>query len=161
MLLKKSHNLFLLAISILASSTLFAQQLPPQQQQAPQMEITDTQLEKFVAASQEINKIQQGAQQEMIAMIEEEGLDVNKFNEMAAQKQNPGQETSSEITEADQKAFQSAMGKVQGMQMEMQQEMQKAVQSEEMQMQEYQQIMQAYQQDPKLQQQVNEMMEQK
>lgn len=161
MLFKKSHNFILSAICLLSATSLVAQQLPPQQQQAPQMEITNDQLEKFVAASQKINMIQQGAQQEMVAMIEKEGLDVNQFNEMAAQQQNPNQESSSEITEADQQAFQNVMTKVQGMQMEMQQEMEKAVQSEEMQMQEYQQIMQAYEQDPNLQQQVNELMQQK
>lgn len=148
----------LLTLEMAAQQTPMA---PQQQQQQAQPEISDAQLESFVAASQDMNEVQQGAQQEMMKTIQDEGLDVNKFNEMAAQKQNPNQEPSMEITEEDQAAFDKAMEKVQSKQMEMQQQMESIVQDNGMEMAEYQQIQQAYQQDPELQQKVSEMMEKK
>lgn len=139
-----------------------AQQAPmaPQTGQT-QSEISDAQLENFIAASQEMSQVQQGVQQEMIKTIQDEGLDVNKFNEMAAQKQNPNQETSMEISEEDQAAFDNAMKKVQGRQMEMQKEMELVINDNGLDMAEFQQIQRAYQQDKELQQKVNQIMQNK
>lgn len=147
----------------MVTSEMVGQQTPmaPQQQQQAQPDISDAQLENFVAASQEMNEVQQGAQQEMMKTIQDEGLDVNKFNEMAAQKQNPNQEPTMEISDADQAAFDAAMKKVQAKQMEMQKEMETIVVDNGMDMAEYQQIQRAYQQDPQLQQKVSKMMQSK
>lgn len=146
----------------LVSTSATAQQVPmrPQQQQQAQTEVSDAQLEKFVAASQDLSAIQQSMQQEMMATVQEEGLDMKKFQEMAAQKQNPNKETTVEITAEDEQAYQNAMKEVQSMQMEMQQEMQATVTENGLNVQEFQQIQQAYRQDPDLQAKVQQMLQQ-
>jgi len=154
-------GLFFLLAALFASSGVLAQQVAPAPAQAttpPQ--ITEQKLVQFVEASQEINKIQQGMQEEMVQAIEGEGLDIDKFNTMASQQRDPSAAPDADISDADKAAFESAMQKVQTMQMAMQQEMEQAIQSKNLQMNEYQEIMQAYQQSPELQQQVNEMMQQ-
>ena len=152
----------LLMALVLVNFSAIAQQVPmrPQQQQQTQTDISDTQLEKFVAASQDLGAIQQSMQQEMMATVQEEGLDMKKFQEMAAQKQNPNKETTMEISAEDEQAFQNAMKEVQSMQMEMQKEMQATVNENGLNVQEFQEIQQAYRQDPELQAKVNEMIQQ-
>lgn len=146
----------------LISYTATAQQAPmrPQQEQQTKTEVSDAQLEKFVAASQDLSAIQQSMQQEMMATVQEEGLDMKKFQEMAAQKQNPNKETTMEISAEDEQAFQNAMKEVQSMQMEMQKEMQATVTENGLNVQEFQEIQQAYRQDPELQAKVNAMIQQ-
>lgn len=78
---------------------------------------------------------------------------------MASQQRDYSSAPDTDISEADKAAFQSAMQKVQTIEMAMQQEMEQAIQSNNLEMNEYQEIMQAYQQSPELQQQVNEMMQ--
>jgi len=161
MYIKHFSSLFFLLAGLFAASGVFAQQVAPApaQQSAPS-QISQQKLVHFVEASQEINKIQQGMQNEMVQAIESEGLDIDKFNTMASQQRDPSAAPDSDISDADKAAFQSAMQKVQTMQMSMQQEMEQVIQSNNLEMNEYQEIMQAYQQSPELQQQVNEMMQQ-
>lgn len=161
MYLMKVKSLVLSVFIMLAANGLVAQQLAPAPAQSTPTEFTQDQLRTFVEVSQEINGIQQEAQTEMVAMIEKEGLDVNKFNEMAAAQRNPQADTPNNFSNEEQMAFQNAMQNVQTMQVDLQNKMQQAIEVENMDMKEYQQIMQAYQQSPEIQQQVNEMMEQK
>lgn len=162
MFIKHFSGFFFFLAGLFAFSGVFAQQVAP----APAKATTPTQisqekLEQFVEASQEINKIQQGMQNEMVQAIESEGLNIEKFNTMASQQRDPNAIPAADISDEDKIAFQSAMQKVQTMQVTMQQEMEKAIQSQNMEMNEYKEIMQAYQQSPELQQQVNEMMQEK
>ena len=162
MCLKHFSSLFLLLTGVFNWYGVSAQQINPAPvQPATQTQISQERLEQFVAASQKINEIQQGMQEEMVQAIEGEGLDINKFNQMASQHRDPAAASDIEFSDADKTAFQNAMQKVQTMQMTMQQEMEQAIQEKNLKMNEYQEIMQAYQQSPELQQQVNEMMQQK
>lgn len=163
MTLKSKHfftSTLLAFVTILFhTTTSFAQALPQQQQQAlPQTDYSDSQIERFVDASVKINEIQQGAQVEMVEIIEGQGLNVETFNEMASQQRNPNQEAMS-VSDEDKMAFGQAMQQIQALQLELQQEMESAIIASDLQLEEYNEIMQAYQQNPELQQKVHSMMQ--
>lgn len=164
MTFKSKHLLFSAVLAAVAiffqTATCFAQALPQQQQlqAAPQTEYSDSQLERFVDASVKINEIQQGAQVEMVEIIEGQGLNVETFNEMASQQRNPNQEAMS-VSDEDKMAFGQAMQQIQALQLELQQEMESAIIASDLQLEEYNEIMQAYQQNPELQQKVHSMMQ--
>jgi len=147
-------------MTIIGGSAGFAQQLAPQTQQQPQAEITDQQLEHFVEVLSEVHEIQAGMQEEMISAVEEQGLDINTFNQIAQQQQNPEAATTP-VSDEEKAAFGRAMQSVQTMQMEMQQQMQAKIEENNMNLDEFNTLMLAYQQNPEVQEKVNTMMEQK
>ncbi len=61
-----------------------------QAQQDPNQEVnvSDEELEQYTATTQELEKIQAGAQQEIQGKITEQGLTVNRYQEIAAALQN-------------------------------------------------------------------------
>lgn len=150
----------LLMVSLfIYSSGLSAQQLAPDQSgEASNTEISDEQIMRFVDISKKINGIQQQAQMEMVSIIQGHGLDVNKFNQMAQQKQNPQADPALSISDQDKLSFDNAMKDLEIYQMEVQQQMEALVIKGNLELDEFNAIMQAYQQNPEIQQKVNELM---
>lgn len=149
----------LLLICGVTSGYVNAQQLPPAQQPTQAAtDISDEKLEQFVEVLGEVSAVQQEMQHEMVAVVEENGLDVNTFNQIAQQQQNP-QADQSTISPEDKAAFDKAMQEVQQMQLKMQQDMQAKVEASEIDMNEFNALMMAYQQDPEVQQRVNTLLE--
>lgn len=113
MTLRNSLKLFTVTIALLfgmaATAQQQGQQQPPQQQAQPEtIDVSDQQLEQFAEAQVEIASIQQDfsarlqevddpekahdlqleANEEMTAAVEEAGLDVESFNQIAMSIQN-------------------------------------------------------------------------
>ena len=80
-------------------------QSQPAQSQAGTMEPTDEQLDSFAAATIDIVQIQEAAQQQMQAAVEEAGLTIEEYNQIAqAAQSNP------EIDQALQQLIQDRIG---------------------------------------------------
>lgn len=159
MKLVKSIGISLFAF--FAMNTVCAQvnQVPAQMQQQQQVnpDVSDEELQKFVDAYQEIQVENQKIQQEMIAKIKEEGMDVQRFSQIQQAKQNPQQEAS--MTAEEKEALESLMPKLQTIQQESQAVMQEKIESAGLSMSRYQEIAQMIQQSPELQQKLQGMME--
>lgn len=141
------------------SSGLSAQQLAPDQRgETSNSQISDEQIMRFVDISKKINMVQQEAQLEMVSIIQSHGMDVNKFNEMAQQQQNPEAAPALSISDQDKLSFENAMKDLEVYQMEVQQQMEALVIKGNLELDEFNAIMQAYQQNPEIQQKVNELM---
>lgn len=125
-------------------------------QQGVREDFTEEELQSFIDANKQAITVQQSAEQHMMDAIQNEGLDVNKFNEILTSRQNPEMKT--EATEEDQAKFDSAVQKVMEIQEKMVSEMENAIKQSGMSIQEYEEMLLAYQQSPKVQQQVNEML---
>lgn len=119
-------------------------------------DFSEQELQQFIDANKEAITVQQSAEQNMMEAIQEEGLDVDKFNEILTSRQNPQMKT--EATTEDQTKFDSAVQKVMKIQERMVSEMEDAIQQSGMSISEYEEMLIAYQQSPKIQQQVNEML---
>src|SRR5690606_8910588 len=85
----------------MAQSTPFPEQETQQTQQA-QIEVSDDEFEKFATAFQHVRAITMGAQQEMADAVQEEGMEIKRFNEIHNAHLNPEVEVTA-TTEEKQK----------------------------------------------------------
>ncbi|NMG59603.1 DUF4168 domain-containing protein [Geitlerinema sp. P-1104] len=152
------------------ASTVSAQQAPggepgapqPQpggMQEAPQMDVTESDLERFAIAIQQIQAIEQQAQAQMIEVIEAQGLTIERFNEIAQSQQDPNLQAEVNVSNEEAQVFDQAVERISGIRQEAEMEMETAVQQEGLDVQEFNLISQAVQQDPSLQQRVMEMLQ--
>lgn len=102
----KLRSVFLF-VAIMGTFGLFAQE----------NEISDVELTQFADAYQEMQIQNQEAQQEMVKIIEDEGMDVQRFSTIQQASMDPNQEV--EATDAEMKMHDNAIAKMQKMQPEM------------------------------------------
>lgn len=133
------------------------QQMQQQQQQQTIPDISDEELQKFANAFQEVQAESQKVQQKMIAKIQEEGMDVQRFSQIQQAQQNPEQKA--EMTAEEEKALENLMPKLQSIQQESQSVMQEKIKAAGLSMARYQEIAQMIQQSPELQQKLKSMMQ--
>ncbi len=125
-------------------------------QGAADIEVSDDELEAFVALSQEVQEINAEIQQEMVTAVQEEGLDVQRFQEIQQSQMNPQAETTA--SEAEMEQFQAANERISELQQEAQTEMDELVAEKGISEQRLQEINMALQASPELQQRLREMM---
>jgi len=132
-------------------------QMPPQE--APQIEVSDEELELFIDVSMNAQSVQMESQQEMISIVDEEGIEVSTYNEIM-QAQQMGQPLEDlGVTESDIEKFESAHEQIQEVEVRMEREIAQAVEEEGMEMERFQEINVAIQQDPELQQRAQQMIQ--
>lgn len=153
---------FTFVIALFFSLGAFAQ-VPMQQDQQPQQQVednfSDEELEQFVNVYIQATEIQQENEAEMVQAIEEENLDINRFNEILMARQNQESATEIDATAEEMASFNSAAEKIMEVQQEAQSQIEELIENE-MGSQKYQQIVMAYQQSPEVQERVNQMLEQ-
>ncbi|MFP4100429.1 DUF4168 domain-containing protein [Coleofasciculus sp.] len=132
---------------------------PSQMQETPQLEVSQEDLQKFASALEQLQSIEQETQVELVEAIENQGLSVERFQEIALAQQNPEIQPSTEISQAEVESFDQAAGQVTQIQQQAQTRMQEAVEREGLDAQQFSQIGAALQQDPTLQQQFQEMLQ--
>ncbi|TVQ06370.1 MAG: DUF4168 domain-containing protein [Bacteroidetes bacterium] len=143
---------FILSVFIFAASGIMAQ-MAPQTQELPS-DYSDKELEKFASAVTHVMTIQEEGQMQMMSVIEENEITVDRFNEMLMQGQQQGQENI-EATEEELLAFTNAMNEVQTLQMQMQEQMMEAITEEGLNVEQYQNIMQSYEVNPEIKERVD------
>ena len=151
---------FFLGVAIsMPVNSVFAQGLPDAQQQQEEVreDFTDDELKLFLKANKSVAMVQQQAEQKMIQAIEEEEMDINRFNEIANAQQDPNADPGA--SEEEMATFTKAAEKVMEVQRETQSEVAAAVESEGMEFNEYQQIMMAYQSSPTVQEKLTKLIE--
>lgn len=157
--------LYAWSLVLLMGSAAIAQGLPAQEQPQVKTDFSENELEKFVDVYVQVAEIQQENETVMMQAIEEENLDINRFNEIlqAQQQQATGQAQpadSASFTAEEMAAFNNAAQKIMAVQQEAQTEMQQVI-DKEVGLETYEQIVLAYQQSPEVQQQINKLLEEK
>jgi hypothetical protein len=149
MILQKSF-LSVLIIVFVSFYSLSAQppgmQNPNSQQQ---VDISDADLEKFANAFKEIQVINQASQQQMIAVIQEEGMEVQRFNEIFQAEQNPNQK--SEMNAEEETMFENINVEIKTIQKDSEKKMIGKIEDKGLSVNRYQQIMMAIQNNPEMQ----------
>jgi hypothetical protein len=120
-------------------------------------EVTDREIGQFASSLQEVQQINQQAQEKMVKAIEDEGLEVQRFNEIQQSQQVPDQP--SDATEKELKIYQSAVSKLQVIQNNAQQKMEEKITDEGLTVMRYQEIMGMIQSDAALQQRLQKHLE--
>lgn len=156
--LKRKVNALLLGAGLLAGTAAIAQTPPPQQvpqQQQQEVNVTDAELEKFATAYQGIQLANQDAQKKMIATVEEQDLDIEKFNEIhQARMQNQEIDATKEELEKHAKAVEN----LDKLQPEIQSQMEQIVTDAGLTVERFEQINQAMQSNPEILQRLQAIM---
>lgn len=141
-----------------------------QQESAPEVDLSDEEANTFADAAMAAQEIQMEAQQKMVGIIEDEGLDVETYQKIAQSQQmgqgqgaqGQGSDTAADdISDSDMEKYENATQAIQDAQEGIQEEVASAVEDEGMEMQRFQEISQAAQQDPELQKQIQQKMQEK
>ncbi len=150
---------FLLTLTMMGGTAAFAQtpQLPQQQQQQQKVEVTDAELSKFAAAFQGIRVIGQQSQQEMMQVVQEEGMNVERFNEIHQASLDPQVEV--EATTEEKAQHKSIISELEVMQASMQKQMEKVITEAGLSLERYEQIAMGLQADRELQQRLQKVLQ--
>lgn len=148
---------FCLSLSILGSAAAFAQapQMPQQQQQ--QVEVSDAELEKFATAFKQVRVISMEAQQEMAGVVTNEGMEIQRFNEIHQATLDPEAEVTA--TDEEKKKHEKIISNLETIQAGVQVKLEKAVQEQGIAPTRYEQIAMVLQNDPELQERLKQIFE--
>jgi len=135
----KIRTLFLSFTLFIGSMGLFAQ---------VQQDISDVQLAQFADAYINMQKENQAAQSQVMTMIEEEGLEVERFSEIQQAASDPSLE--SNATPEEVKKHATVMAKIEAMQDHFEERAIAGIEASGITMEEYQAIATALQQDQTL-----------
>ncbi|MFW6224711.1 MAG: DUF4168 domain-containing protein [Bacteroidota bacterium] len=116
--------------------------------------VTDQELKQFASAFQQVQKIDQQSQQNMIKAVEKEGLDVQRFNEIQQAQQTPKQE--SDVSDEEIKKYETVSKKIEIIQEQAQQKMQQVIKEEGLTLPRYQEISEAIKNNSDLQNKLQE-----
>lgn len=117
-------------------------------------EVSGEELNQFASALQQVQTVNQQAQGVMIKTIEEEGLEVQRYNEIQQAEQDPNQETNA--TDEELKQYEVATTEIEKIQIQTQQVMQEKIVEVGLTINRYQEIAAIVQNDPELQQKIQE-----
>lgn len=165
-----------LSIITIAFSLLACQSDPPppetaqeQQQQQQPMEgmmqqpaidtdVSDGELDLFLEAANRAQEIQMGFQQQMISIVEEEGIEVEIYIQIAEGLQMGQAESDIDVSQTDMEKFHRASASIEEIGDEMDQQLASAIEDEGMSMDRFREINMAIQQSPELQERIQEKM---
>lgn len=152
-------KLSVVALLIFGATSVQAQFDQPQpEQQVP--DVSDEELQTFVDASIQAQQIQTEAQMEMIAIVEEEGLEVDTYNEILQGMQRGESPEELEVSASAIEKFEVVSEIIGEIEQEMEGELISAIENEGMDLQRYQEIFGAIQTNPDLQQKMQQMIQQ-
>jgi hypothetical protein len=137
-----------------------------QVQQQPQMpdvpspeEISDDELLSFVSASDAIQPIQQSAQQDMQEVIEDEGMEWQRFQQIMMSMQNPQMAGQMDISDDEEQTIQNVQPKLQEIEVEATDEIRSEIANQGIEVERYQAIFMSLQQNPELMERLEELMD--
>lgn len=132
------------------------QMRPGQQLQQPgNAEVSDKELKKFAAINKKMQAINQEMQQKMTQIIEKNEMDMNQFNQIQQNQQNPNSDI--DVSESDMNKYKAIINEIRENQTQIQKKAQDIVESEGLTMQRYQEIGNLISNDPEMQNKLREM----
>ncbi|WP_029035013.1 DUF4168 domain-containing protein [Salinimicrobium terrae] len=105
---------FLFLINLNVSSAVVTEYKSAQQQPVEQQEITNAQLEKFASAIFQLRQIDENARTEMGELIQEQGMELQRFNQIYEAKRNPAAELN--LSEQVEQQYEKIIDKLEGLQ---------------------------------------------
>ncbi len=145
---------FILSLAFLVTLTTIAQTTPypeqnPQEPQEIHVEVSDAEFEKFATAFQHVRALTMGAQQEMAEVVQKEGLEIQRFNEIHTAFLNPEVEVTT--TPEEKHKHQNILKEIETIQVDIQKDMEDKIQEQGLTLQRFEQIAMKLETDPELQ----------
>lgn len=148
-----SSLLFVLAIG---TASVMAQNAPlPQQQE--KIEVSDAELTQFAEVFQKMRMMNQEVQKEMMAVVENEELELQRFNEIHQANMDPNKEI--QTTEEEDQKYKAVVAEFEVIQPEFQKKMEEVITESDLSMERYQQLAMALRSDAELQQRLQAIMQ--
>jgi len=123
--------------------------------QAPaQQDVSDDELKQFASVYKQIQSINQEVQQDMFEAIQEQGIDIQRFNELFQASMVPGQEIAA--SEEEMEKFNAAKAGIEKIQAQTEKKMEEVIVEEGLTLERYQEIAMAIQSSPDLQRKIQE-----
>jgi predicted ribosome quality control (RQC) complex YloA/Tae2 family protein len=154
MIVMKLNRLLAILVVLAIGMTGAHAQLPDQLPEDLPAEVSENELEHFAQAFREIQVIDQQVQMEMLSTVQEDGIDVDRFNEFLTAQQDPAQEF--DASEEELSKFAAAYQEIEKIQEKALQQMEEAIQESELTMERYQEIAMTIQANPELLQKLQE-----
>ena len=151
----KTLKNFVLALTLVIGGAAFAQ-APAQEGQA-KIDVKDSELEEFANVYQQLMQRNQEVQQELVGMIEDEGLSVEDYQKMREADMNPDAEKA-DVSKADLKKKEKIDGKIKELEPKIQKEQTETIEKSALGSDRYNEIAMALQQDQSLQQKIQEIL---
>ncbi|MBD3274625.1 MAG: DUF4168 domain-containing protein, partial [Candidatus Marinimicrobia bacterium] len=117
--------------------------------QAPDIDLSNAELQQFADAVESLQGIQQQARQDMLNAIQEEGLDANRYSQIMKSQQDP--QSTIEVSDQEMEKFQAASEHIQEIEKDMRSTSMNAIEEEGFTPQRFQTVLMAVQNDPELQ----------
>lgn len=147
----KQSAAFVLGFMLMAGSAFAQGQMQQQMQPSQPDSISDEDLQKFAAVTQEVNE---KIDDEIASLLSDKEMSPERFEEIMMSQQNPQQAgDSAEVTDAEQETMDEVQPKLMKMQ---QQEVMNAMEKNDLDPQRFQAIVQALQSDPEVVQRYRE-----
>lgn len=155
---------FILTLALFGSTAAMAQTTPfpqqnPQEPQEIKIEVSDAELEKFANAFQHVRAITMEAQQKMTQVVQNEGLEIQRFNEIHSAFLNPEMEVTT--TPEEKQKHENILKEIETIQMSIQKDIEEKIQEQGLTLQRFEQIAMSLETDPELQQRLREHFEKK
>lgn len=149
-------------ISLMFGMTLqaSAQGMPPaMQQEMPDVEVSDEELTSFVEVTIDAQEIQMEAQEDMIEMVEDAGLSVDRFNEILTGMQQGQSQADMGIEDEEMERFDTVINDLEAVQEKVEADIMEIIESKGMEVERFQEINMALQMSPELQQKYQEIVQ--
>lgn len=129
------------------------QGMPPNmQQQMPDIEVSDSEMRDFVEVTMDAQQVQNEAQSEMIELVEDSGMTVDRFNEILSGMQSGQSQEDLEVGDSEMSAFDEVIEDLEVIQQGVEEEIITYIESKDMEVERFQEINMALQMSPELQQ---------
>lgn len=129
----------------------------PQQQQAA-IDVSDAELELFIEVSSSVQEVQMESQTEMMQIVEEEGMEVDTYNQIAQARFNGVNDDELSVDDEQLEMFESASEKIAEIERDVEAQLTEAIENAGMERERFMEINMSLQQDPELQQRVQQKM---
>ncbi|GAA5033594.1 hypothetical protein GCM10011506_26060 [Marivirga lumbricoides] len=151
-------KIWMIGIFMFFASFVVNAQVPQSNQSAVKADFEDEEIEKFVEVNTVVIEVQKKAQDEAMVIIEENDLDLQRFNEIVAIQQGKSEE---EATPEELASFNQAAQEIMKNNQETQAEIIELLDENEVDQKTYQQMMMAYQQDEEFRAKVDKIVQEK
>lgn len=146
------YTFIILLGALMSTATAIAQQqqMPPQPEPLSPEEVSDEDLQKLSNITKVGQGIQEEADKKMKGVVEEGGMEYERFQEIMMAQQNPQLAGQIEVTEEEQSTLQELQPDLMQINQEAQQQYIATIEEEGMELQRFQQIAQAIQAHPEV-----------
>lgn len=135
--------------------------IPPLDSVEAAADISETELQTFADALEGIQSVVQDAQTQMMKMVQKEGMELARFEEIQRSLQMPDSELSTPITAEEETTLDNIEQQIRAMEPEVEQQQRAAIQQAGLTPLRYQQLSKGIQQDQALSQKVQGIMQQR